>query len=188
MSLTPLDIHNKEFRRSLRGYSETEVDEFLDQVVREFERLLKDNATLKDQVELMSSRVEQYRQMEDTLHKTLIVAQESADELKSSARKEAEAIVKQAQLEAEKTRHEVDRELEEARSRLKNLSSEFMKLKSQFKGALQAQIELLDQSGHLGTVRLSEVEWDSGENRQTEPTTYGSTGDGHASAGDSEQG
>ncbi|MCE5191758.1 MAG: DivIVA domain-containing protein, partial [Actinomycetia bacterium] len=42
MKLTPLDIHHKEFGRSLRGYNEAEVDEFLDQVADELERLFKE--------------------------------------------------------------------------------------------------------------------------------------------------
>lgn len=179
MSLTPMDIHNKEFKRALRGYSEPEVDEFLDEVVREFERLLKDNAALKDQVELMSSRVEQYRQMEDTLHKTLIVAQESADELKSSARKEAETIVRQAEAEADRARAQVEKDLADGRERLKSLASEFSKLRAQIKGALKAQIELLDESGQLGSLaRSEEIEWDSGQAREVPSGNYGG-GDGN---------
>ena len=43
--LSPLDIHNKEFSKSFRGYSENEVDEFLDLVVAEFERLIRSEGT-----------------------------------------------------------------------------------------------------------------------------------------------
>ncbi|HEX6988369.1 MAG TPA: DivIVA domain-containing protein, partial [Bacillota bacterium] len=93
MGLTPLDIQNKEFGRSFRGYNEAEVDEFLDRIVREFDALTKDNAALREQVESLSAKVEQFRRLEDTLHNTLVVAQQAADEVKASARKEADVIL-----------------------------------------------------------------------------------------------
>ncbi|MCL5046489.1 MAG: DivIVA domain-containing protein, partial [Actinobacteria bacterium] len=50
LPLTPLDIHNKEFKKVFRGYSEEEVDEFLDEVTRDFESLIKENSSLKDEL------------------------------------------------------------------------------------------------------------------------------------------
>ena len=47
MPITPMDIHNKEFSRSFRGYNEDEVDQFLDEIVEEFERLYKENLESK---------------------------------------------------------------------------------------------------------------------------------------------
>ncbi len=152
MGLTPLDIHNREFKRGLRGYSEAEVDGFLDEIVKEFEGLLKDNAALRDQVETLSGRLEQYRQMEDTLHKTLLVAQDSADELKSAARKEADAITRQAQMEAERARQEALRDVDAARQREAQLAADFLKFKANLKGVLKAQLELLDEAGHLAPL------------------------------------
>ena len=58
MKLTPLDIHNKEFRRSIRGYNEEDVDVFLDQVAAEFERIFKENGELKEQVDGMRGKVQ----------------------------------------------------------------------------------------------------------------------------------
>ena len=56
MKLTPLDIHHKEFRHSLRGYNEEEVDQFLDQVADEFERLFKENIDLSEKLEARRTR------------------------------------------------------------------------------------------------------------------------------------
>ena len=50
MKLTPLDIRHKDFKRGLRGYADSEVDEFLDEVADEFERLFKENIELSEQV------------------------------------------------------------------------------------------------------------------------------------------
>ena len=49
MPLTPLDIHNKEFSRSFRGYDEDQVNEFLDQVIKDYEALIRENKDLHNQ-------------------------------------------------------------------------------------------------------------------------------------------
>lgn len=101
MTLTPLDIHNKEFRKTFRGYDEEEVDEFLDHLVKEYEKIYKENLDLRDSLAAKDSNIGQYKDLEDTLKKTLVVAQQTADDLKSSAVREADVIIKEAQLKAE---------------------------------------------------------------------------------------
>ena len=61
MRLTPLDIRHKEFRSSLRGYSEQEVDVFLDEVADEFERLFKENIDLSERLDNATERVRSYQ-------------------------------------------------------------------------------------------------------------------------------
>lgn len=101
MPLTPLDIHNKEFTRKFRGYDEDEVNEFLDQVIKDFELLLRENRQQQEVIQNMQARVDYFSSMEETLNKSIIVAQEAAEEVKASASKEASLILKQAEREAE---------------------------------------------------------------------------------------
>ena len=101
MPLTPLDIHNKEFTRKFRGYDEDEVNEFLDQVIKDFELLLRENRQQQEVIQNMQSRVDYFSSMEETLNKSIIVAQEAAEEVKANATKKASLIVKQAEREAE---------------------------------------------------------------------------------------
>ena len=58
--LTPMDIHNKEFKRSFRGYNEDEIDDFLDQVVNDYERLYRENERLKNEVAQQKESLAQY--------------------------------------------------------------------------------------------------------------------------------
>jgi cell division initiation protein len=64
MPLTPMDIHNKEFSRSFRGYDEDEVDSFLDEVVEEFERLYKENLEIRDRISMLHEQITHYKTME----------------------------------------------------------------------------------------------------------------------------
>jgi cell division initiation protein len=98
MKLTPLDIRHKEFRRGLRGYSDEEVDVFLDEVADEFERFFQENIDLKEQNQRLDEQVAQYISLKETLQKTLISAQQQSDEMRANARKEAELILRDADL------------------------------------------------------------------------------------------
>ncbi|MBR4642362.1 MAG: DivIVA domain-containing protein [Selenomonadaceae bacterium] len=102
--LTPMEIHDHQFKKSFRGYSENEVDDFLDKVVDDFERLLKENERLKNQLYSTETELEKYRSLEKTMNDTLIVAQRTADEVISAARKNAEGLKEQAALECQQIR------------------------------------------------------------------------------------
>lgn len=145
MPLTPLDIHNKEFRKSLRGYNEAEVDEFLDQVVREFESLLKENSALKERIETLSSKVEQYRRIEDAIHNTLVVAQQTAEEVKTNAAKEAGLMLKEASLKVEQRLHEAEMRLAAVSNEYDRLRNAVHLFRSRLKSLIKAHVELLEE-------------------------------------------
>lgn len=100
MKLTPLDIQHKEFRRALRGYNEEDVDSFLDEVVKEFERIFNENIELKERIEKAEEKLKQYEGLEQTLQKTLLTAQQAAEDIQNNAKKEAELIIKEAEVKA----------------------------------------------------------------------------------------
>ena len=100
MKVTPLDIRRKEFKRSVRGYSDEEVDLFLDEVADEFERLFQENVELQDRIRRLEEQLAGHAQLRDALEKTLVSAQFQADETKANARKESELILRDAELKA----------------------------------------------------------------------------------------
>ena len=145
--LTPLDIHNQEFRKvRFGGYSEDEVDDFLDRVVADFEILLKDQAQMKDELEELRSRVEQYRQLENTLHNALIVAQETAEEVKQSARKEAQLIVREAEEEAMRRLKVGESRLREAEERFAQVQRESQAFRAHVRSQLEVHLEMLREA------------------------------------------
>ncbi|PZD93875.1 septum formation initiator [Paenibacillus sambharensis] len=147
MPLTPLDIHNKEFGRRLRGYDEDEVNEFLDQVIKDYEALIRENKELQNQVLNLQEKLNHFANIEETLSKTIIVAQEAADEVKNNSKKEAQLIVKEAEKNA-------DRIINEALSKSRKVALEVEELKKQasiyrarFKTLVEAQLDLLSNEG-----------------------------------------
>jgi len=128
MKLTPLDIRHKEFKRGMRGYADVEVDEFLDEVADEYERLFKENIDLQDRVEALEEKVAGYKRIEDTLQKTLVNAQASAEEQKQNANKQAQLILQDAELKSRQLVNEAYSErqsIEQSMAKLKSAEEDF---------------------------------------------------------------
>ncbi|HLR91912.1 MAG TPA: DivIVA domain-containing protein [Atopostipes sp.] len=108
MPLTPLEIHNKDFRKSMRGYDIDEVNEFLDQVIRDYELLIRQNKEVKDELEIANKKLSNYEEMQESLNKSILVAQDAADRLKENTEREIEVIKREAESYAEETRKAAD--------------------------------------------------------------------------------
>ena len=95
--LKPMDIHNKEFKKAMRGYDAEEVDEFLDEIIVDFEKMQRELDVLKTQLSSYSENMNSYREKEISLNNALVSAQRFADQLKRDAEEKAAAIVAQAE-------------------------------------------------------------------------------------------
>jgi cell division initiation protein len=102
MNITPLDITQKQFRKAFRGYDPEEVEGFLALVAAEFEGLVKDVVALRDDVQRKADEISEHRSRERALQETLVTAQKASEEIRESARKEAEITISDAELQAEK--------------------------------------------------------------------------------------
>ncbi len=91
--LTPLDIENKRFSKQMvNGYNVDEVDEFLDELTADYEKIFKENKELKESTEELHNDVGQYKNIESTLQNTLVIAQKTADEIQTVAKQQAELM------------------------------------------------------------------------------------------------
>ena len=148
--LTPLDIHNKEFRKAFRGYDDQEVDSFLDEVVRDLEATLKERDQLKETVADLRRQLDQFRLIEDSLQKALVVAQQAADEVTEASGKEAEVILDKARQDAEKIREDALSKVREVEERAGRLRSELEVYRAKMRSLLEAQMELLGEMHRVG--------------------------------------
>ncbi len=102
MNITPLDITQKQFRKVLRGVDPEEVEAFLALVAAEFEALVKENVTLREESGRKDDELAEHRGRERALQETLVAAQKASEEIRDAARKEAEITISDAELQAEK--------------------------------------------------------------------------------------
>lgn len=156
MPLTPLDIHNKEFGRRLRGYDEDEVNEFLDQVIKDYEVLIRENKELQNHIAMLEEKLNHFSNIEETLSKTIIVAQEAADEVKSNSKKEAQLIIKEAEKNADRIINESLTKSRKVALEVEELKKQAVIYRARFRTLLEAQLEMLNQDSwdSLETVRL----------------------------------
>jgi cell division initiation protein len=101
MRITPLDIQQKQFATRLRGFDMEEVDSFLELIREEMEELLRENANLREEARRFEKQLKEYKNMEVTLRDTLVKTQELVEEYKTTAKKDAELLRKEAELQAE---------------------------------------------------------------------------------------
>lgn len=160
MPLTPVDIHNKEFSKGFRGYDEDEVNEFLEQVIKDYELLIREKKELEEKLAAMTERLGHFNNIEETLNKSIVVAQEAAEEVKGNALKEAKLIIREAEKNA-------DRIVNESLSKARKIALEIEELKKQskvfrtrFRMLIEAQLDLLQNDDW---DKLMEFELDATE-------------------------
>lgn len=100
--ITPMDIHNKTFSRQLRGFSAEEVNSFLEELAGDYEKIYREHREMEEEIDAIRTKLRGYEKMEQTMSGTLIMAQETADNVKRNAVKEAELSMKEAHAEAKK--------------------------------------------------------------------------------------
>ncbi|MFA5843447.1 MAG: DivIVA domain-containing protein [Coriobacteriia bacterium] len=158
MKLTPLDIHHKEFRHSIRGYHEEEVDQFLDQVADEFERLFKENIELAERIEAASAVVKSYEDMKETLNNTLLQAQRSAEEIIAKAQKEADLVLRDAEVKAKEVIHQALSDKQKASAELLRIKQAEEEFRGRFKSLLDQHLRSIGEIGLPEDVMLLTAE------------------------------
>jgi len=144
--ITPLDIENKKFSKQMvNGYSVNEVDEFLDELTNDYEKLYKENARLKSNEEVLNNDVGQYKNIETTLQNTLVIAQKTADEIQAVAKNQAEQIIKEAELKAKSVSEEINTQILIKEKELEDLKKQFEVYKAKMESLLISQLELLKE-------------------------------------------
>lgn len=138
--ITPMDIHNKTFSRQIRGYAQDEVNTFLEELAKDYERIYREHREMEEEMDTIRTKLRNYEKMEATMSNTLVMAQETADNVKKNAHKEAELSIREAQNEA----HKIVADAEAARRRMNgdllktegDMNLYIEKLLSNFKSAL----------------------------------------------------
>ena len=136
--ITPLEIENKKFsKQMMNGYSVEEVDEFLDDLTVDYEKMYKQSTELKSRVDELEKNLLHYKTIEDTLQNTLVMAQTTAEEVKDVARQQAEQIVKEAEGNARKSVDDLSQQILMKKKDLEDVN------KAKMEALLISQLELL---------------------------------------------
>jgi len=144
MRITPLDIQQKQFPMRFRGFDMDEVFSFLELIREELEELLRENASLKEQLSRADEQIKEYHNMEATLRETLITAQQMVEEYKSNARKEAELLIKEAELKADAVIKEAQEKVVKIHEDIVDLKGIRRHFKEEVKRLIESHMRMLE--------------------------------------------
>lgn len=100
--ITPMDIHNKTFSKGLRGYSEEEVNDFLRQIVTDYEQIYREHREMEEEMEQMKLKLSNYERISDTMTATLQLAKDTAENVKKNAKRNADILISNAKMEGDR--------------------------------------------------------------------------------------
>lgn len=133
--ITSMEIRGQQFNKAVRGLKEEEVRNFLALVAQDYEKMFTENATLRDQIQRLEFEISKYRKMEETMNNSLILAQQTAEDLKQNARREAALMLGES-------KQKISEMLNIYQDVVKRLNVYSAELKAQLGG----QMEMLDKS------------------------------------------
>ena len=146
MAIRPVDIRRKEFKSGLRGYDANQVDDFLDAVADEFERIFAENQRLMEEMTSLRRRLEQFEQLEESIQSALVQAEQAARDLRQNANKEAELIVREAKGRAHQILADSSGRVERVQESYEVLRKAKQEFGNDFRRLLKSYLAVLDNA------------------------------------------
>ncbi|HEL1085988.1 TPA: DivIVA domain-containing protein [Streptococcus equi subsp. zooepidemicus] len=160
MVLTALEIKDKTFKTKFRGYSEEEVNEFLEIVVDDYEALVRKNRDNEAKIRELEEKLSYFDEMKESLSQSVILAQETAEKVKSSANAEATNLVSKATYDAQhlldESKAKANQLLRDATDEAKRVAIETEELKRQTRVFHQRLVSAIESQLSLS----NSPEWD----------------------------
>lgn len=141
-----MDIHNKEFKKSVRGYDAEEVDQFLDEIIIDFEKMQRELEVLRNQLNNYSENMNFYRDKETALNNALVSAQHFADQMKKEAEDKANRIIFEAEEQAKEIIGNIEKKHRLLQADYAALSNRYHETKETLRDYFEHQIQMLDKN------------------------------------------
>ena len=142
--ITPSDIENKDFKRAKKGYDPDEVDEYLDLIIVDMEKLIKENRRLKEELTKANNQVNKHMSSESSVYETLNAAKQLMNDIAASAERRAEILLKNAELEADLITREAKENIARYTEEGNRLMSRVDILKERYRGMLKEELDRLE--------------------------------------------
>ncbi|GIV23947.1 MAG: DivIVA domain-containing protein [Bacteroidia bacterium] len=153
--LTPIDIQNQTFNKTLRGYDPEEVKTFLRQVAQEWAALLEEKHQLRQKVEQLTTELQRYKEMEALLQKTLLQAEETSRSTLHTAEQKAALLIAEAQQKAQEILAQTERRKEQLEEAIRALQQRRQDILLELRSFLTLQLEKLEQLSQVSGSVIS---------------------------------
>ncbi len=143
--LTPQDIRDHEFKQSPLGYSKDQVNDFLGELADELETLIRESNEIHLENKEARLALSTYKNVEEGLKETLLLAQKTAQETLKNARDEADIIIRKATTEKEALLFAANQDISQIRNEIRKLVTQKDSILIKLKSSLQANLDVLEE-------------------------------------------
>jgi len=152
--ITPIELQSKSFRTGI-GYDKKDVDNFINELLSDYETLYKENMELNDKINVLNEGINYYKTIEKTLQKALVLAEQTAEDTKEAAKVTARSIEDEARANAQLILSDAKNDYNKLRQQTIQLIRQYESYKAQFKHLAAAQCDLLDSDAfHIQIANL----------------------------------
>lgn len=144
MKISPLEIRQQEFTKKMRGFDPDEVQNFLESLADEVQKINEDNESLKSEVEALTEQINEYKKIEKNLQDTLLKAQENSTKSLEAAKKQTSLMLKEAELKAAQIIEKARENTNDIRNAVVNLREEKDLIIAKLKAIVNSQANLLE--------------------------------------------
>ncbi len=156
--IMPIDIDKKEFSRDKKGYNSREVDEFLDLIVADYEKVLNDNRTMAHKIKALEKQLEEAQKDDNAMVETLETAKKLMADISASAERRAELMMRDAELEAENMLLDAKVNVRKLTDEHAVLSTKVRRLKDNFRKMLESELARIDDDDFDLIRDLADIE------------------------------
>ena len=143
MNFTANELQNIVFRKSPLGFHQNQVYEVVQRVVEDYSAYIRENTKLKERNEDLLEKLQYFKGIESALQSSLIVAQQSSEDIVANAKKQAENILSEANVRALEIVDQANRQISGTLFEKERLQHELMAYRMRAESLLQAQIRLV---------------------------------------------
>ncbi|MBE7027079.1 MAG: DivIVA domain-containing protein [Ruminococcaceae bacterium] len=142
--LTPLEIENREFKKTVGGYNRDDVEDFMSLILVDYEKLYRENVASREKIEALNSALENYKNQEATMQNAILAAQKAADALSQAASEKADLIIKEAQVKAGDIIREANDEIAKLDLRYADIKQQIESYKMRVGAIIKSQLDILE--------------------------------------------
>jgi len=135
----------KKFSRSFRGYNINEVNSFVNEVVSQVEKMVNEIKEKDIKIQALNATLTKYKNMEETLNRSIVMAQETSEQMKKMARIESETIINDAKKNANKIVNDALNRAAKVESETDILKKNLSIFKSRIKNIVEQQLKMIDE-------------------------------------------
>ncbi len=145
MNYNVLEIQNLKIKKVAFGYAEESVKEILDKICEDYTTLTRENYDMKEKLSVLNDGIKHYKTMEESLQSTLVIAQQTGEEVKRNAVEKADNIMREAELKASQIVQDANNNLVAVKTEIEELTKRAAVFKIKLENILKTELELLNQ-------------------------------------------